>query len=77
MQIIGTDGLPGPSGGIRAVADHQWTATMVYPTGAAEALDLAKRILIDCASSVPRTVTVPTQVIDQANAASLYGKSQF
>ncbi len=77
VKIIGTDGLPGSSGGVRSVADGEWTATFVYPTGAAEALDLAKRILIDCASSVPRQVTVPTQLIDQSNAKSLYGKEQF
>ncbi len=77
MKIIGTDGLPGPSGGVRAVADGEWVATFVYPTGAAEALDLAKKILIDCASSVPRQVTVPTRVIDGSNAKEMYGKQQF
>ena len=77
VKIIGTDGLPGPSGGIRAVADGQWAATYTYPTGAAEALDLAKKILIDCATSVPRSVLVPTQRIDQSNAKALYGKEQF
>jgi ribose transport system substrate-binding protein len=76
VKIIGTDGLPGPSGGIRAVADGDWTATYVYPTGAAEALDLAKKILIDCASSVPRLVTVPTQRIDASNAKALYAKGE-
>jgi ribose transport system substrate-binding protein len=77
VKIIGTDGLPGPSGGIRAVADGQWAATYAYPTGAAQALELAKKILIDCATEVPRNVTVPTQRIDQNNAKSLFGKEQF
>ncbi len=77
VKIIGTDGLPGPSGGMRSVADGQWAATLTYPTGAAEALDLAKKILIDCATSVPRVVTVPTQLISQDNAKELYGKQQF
>jgi ribose transport system substrate-binding protein len=77
IKIIGTDGLPGPSGGIRSVADGQWAATFTYPTGAAEALDLAKKILIDCATEVPRSVIVPTQRIDQTNAKDLYGKEQF
>ena len=77
VRIIGTDGLPGPSGGIRSVADGQWAATYTYPTGAAEALDLAKRILIDCATQVPRNVVVPSQRIDSANAKDLYGKEQF
>ena len=77
VKIIGTDGLPGPSGGIRSVAEGQWAATFVYPTGAPQALELAKKILIGCASSVPRTVTVPTQLIDAANAKELYGKEKF
>jgi ribose transport system substrate-binding protein len=77
IKIIGTDGLPGPSGGIHAVAEGQWAATLVYPTGAAEALDLAKKILIDCASSVPRTVTVPTKLITAENAKEVYAKEQF
>ena len=50
VKIIGTDGLPGPSGGIRSVAEGQWAATFTYPTGAAQALELAKKILIDCAT---------------------------
>ncbi len=77
VKIIGTDGLPGPSGGIRSVAEGQWAATFTYPTGAAEALELAKKILIDCAKEVPRNVLVPTQRIDQTNAKDLYGKEQF
>ena len=74
VRIIGTDGLPGPSGGIRAVADGEWSATMVYPTGAAQAIDLAKRILLDCATSVPRLVTVATKLIDADNARAIYAK---
>lgn len=77
VKIIGTDGLPGPSGGIRSVADGQWAATFTYPTGAAEALETAKKILIDCATSVPRNVVVPSQRIDQTNAKTLYDKEQF
>lgn len=77
VKIIGTDGLPGPSGGMRSVADGQWAATFTYPTGAAEALELAKKILIDCATEVPRNVTVSTQRIDQTNAKDLYGKQAF
>jgi ribose transport system substrate-binding protein len=68
VKIIGTDGLPGPSGGVRYVAEGQWAATFVYPTGAAESLDLAKKILLDCAESVPATVTVPTTAITKENA---------
>ncbi len=77
IGIIGTDGLPGPAGGVQAVASGQWAATFTYPTGAAESLDLAKKILIDCAESVPDTVTVPTLAITKDNAADLDKKLKF
>jgi ribose transport system substrate-binding protein len=77
VKVIGTDGLPGQSGGMRSVAEGQWAATFVYPTGAEEALDLAKKILIDCASSVDPVVTVPTMAITADNAKDLYGKLKF
>lgn len=77
VKVIGTDGLPGPAGGISAVASGQWAATFTYPTGAKEALDLAKKILLDCASSVPDTVTVPTQAITQENAKELNETLKF
>jgi ribose transport system substrate-binding protein len=63
VQIVGTDGLPGPAGGASSVLTGQMSATFVYPTGVAAALDLAKKILVDCATSVPRTTVVPTQLI--------------
>ena len=71
IKIIGTDGLPGPAGGIRAVAQGQWAATFTYPTGAEEALALAKKILLECAEKVDAVVTVPTQAITKENAAGL------
>jgi ribose transport system substrate-binding protein len=73
IRVIGTDGLPGPAGGIAAVASGQWAATFTYPTGAAEALDLAKKILLECAETVPTTVTVPTLAITADNAKALNG----
>ena len=73
VKIIGTDGLPGPAGGIRAVAEGEWAATFTYPTGAKEAIDMAKSILLDCAASVPTTVTVDTTKITADNAKSLMG----
>ena len=73
ILIIGTDGLPGPAGGIRAVAEGEWAATFTYPTGATEAIDMAKSILLDCATEVPTTVTVDTTAITPENAKSLMG----
>src|SRR5271156_1616811 len=74
IKIIGTDGLPGPAGGIRAVAEGEWAATFTYPTGGPEAIEMAKAILIDCAEKVPTTVTVPTLAITPDNAKGLMGK---
>jgi ribose transport system substrate-binding protein len=74
IKIIGTDGLPGPAGGIRAVAEGEWAATFVYPTGADQAIDMAKSILLDCAATVPANVSVPTTAITPENAKSMMGK---
>ena len=74
IKIIGTDGLPGPAGGIRAVAAGEWAATFTYPTGAKEAIDTAKSILLDCATKVEPVVTVETTAITPENAKSLMEK---
>jgi ribose transport system substrate-binding protein len=73
IKIIGTDGLPGPAGGIRAVAEGEWAATFTYPTGAKEAIDMAKSILLDCATEVTPVVTVETTAITPDNAKSMMG----
>jgi ribose transport system substrate-binding protein len=73
IKILGTDGLPGPAGGIRAVAEGEWAATFTYPTGGPQAIEMAKAILLDCAESVPATVIVPTLAITPDNAKSLMG----
>jgi len=74
VKIIGTDGLPGPAGGIEAVAKGDWVATFTYPTGAKEAIEMAKSILLDCAASVDPVVTVATTAITADNAKQLMGK---
>src|ERR1700719_5167802 len=73
IQILGTDGLPGPAGGIRAVAEGEWAATFTYPTGGPQAIDMAKAILLDCAEKVDTVVTVPTMAITPENAKSMMG----
>ena len=45
------------------------TYPVTDPTGAEESLDLVKKILLDCAESIPTVVTVPTQAITKDNAA--------
>ena len=59
------------AGGIRAVAESDWSATFTYPTGAKEAIEMAKSILLDCATEVPTTVTVVTTAITPENAKSM------
>jgi ribose transport system substrate-binding protein len=71
VKILGTDGLPGPAGGIRAVAEGEWAATFTYPTGGPEAIEMAKSILLDCAEKVSTVVTVPTTAITPENAKQL------
>jgi ribose transport system substrate-binding protein len=73
VKILGTDGLPGPAGGIRAVAEGEWAATFTYPTGGPEAIEMAKSLLLDCAEKVPTVVTVPTTAITPENAKKMMG----
>jgi ribose transport system substrate-binding protein len=52
-------------------------ATFIYPTGAPEALDLAQKILLECAASVPDTVTASTLAIIRDNTGELDNKLMF
>jgi ribose transport system substrate-binding protein len=71
IKFTGIDGLPIPSGGIKAVEAGRLTATFVYPTGGKEAVDAAKKLLIDC-QQVPKKQTLPTQLITKDNAEAVY-----
>jgi ribose transport system substrate-binding protein len=71
LPITGIDGLPIESGGIKAVSAGRLSATLIYPTGGKEAVDAAKRILIDC-QQVPRTETLSTQLVTKENADQVY-----
>jgi ribose transport system substrate-binding protein len=71
LIFTGIDALPIPSGGIRAVEQGRLKATYVYPTGGREAIDLAKKILVDCAE-VPKTTTLETEQVTADNAAQVY-----
>ena len=61
MKFVGVDALPGPDGGRQAVADGKLAATFVYPTGGAQAVDLAAKIL--AGEKVPKHVTLDTERI--------------
>ena len=66
IKIIGVDGLNGPNGGIQLVKDGVLNATILYPTGGAEAIKIALKILN--AEVVPTNNILSTTVIDQFNA---------
>lgn len=74
IKFVGIDGLPIPSGGIKAVQAGRLSATFVYPTGGEEAVEAAKKILIDC-KQLPKIQTLPTQKVTKENAAEVYAKA--
>ena len=65
VNIIGVDGLYGPNGGIQYVKDDILLATILYPTGGAEAIDLAVKIFNG--EFVQKNNTLNTVVIDSVN----------
>ena len=46
MKFIGIDALPTPDGGIREVMAGRMSVTYVYPTGGADAIEAAYRLLV-------------------------------
>jgi ribose transport system substrate-binding protein len=74
IKFTGIDALPVPSGGIKAVEQGRLQATFQYATGGREAIDLAKKLLVDCVKDVPRTTTLGTMQITKDNAAEAYAK---
>ena len=73
MKIVGIDGLPIEAGGIKAVEAGRLAATFVYPTAGKEAIDTAKKLLLDC-QDVPKEQTLETQLVTKDNAAEVYAK---
>src|SRR5690625_1695275 len=71
MDFIGIDALPIPSGGIKSVEAGRLSATFVYPTGGAEAVNTAEQVLIECAD-VEKEITLETQLVTSENAAEVY-----
>ena len=53
IKFTGIDALPVPSGGIKAVEQGRLAATFQYATGGREAVELARKILVDCADGRP------------------------
>ena len=73
LEIIGIDALPIPAGGIKAVEEGRLSATFTYPTGGKEAVEAAKKLLIDCAE-LPKEQILETQRITEENAADVYSE---
>ncbi|MBP2324529.1 ribose transport system substrate-binding protein [Kibdelosporangium banguiense] len=74
LKFIGIDGLPIPSGGLKAVEAGRLSATLIYPTAGREAVESAKKILVDC-QQIPKTQTLQTQLITKANATEVYARA--
>jgi ribose transport system substrate-binding protein len=66
LKIIGIDGLPGPEGGAKAVADGKLDATFLYPNCGKEAIEAAVKILRK--EAVPRRLTLQTARVTKDNA---------
>jgi ribose transport system substrate-binding protein len=73
LLVVGVDGLPTPDGGLKSVAAGHLGVTYVYPTGGAQAIDWAVRIL-EKKEKPPRDVVLPTEEVTKANAAQLLKK---
>lgn len=69
VRIIGVDGLPGPGGGMKMVSDRIITATLLYPTGGEEAIQVAARILNK--EDVKKDNYLQTSVVDSTNVRLL------
>ncbi len=73
IKFIGIDGLNGPNGGVQLVKEGVLEGTILYPTGGAEAIKLALRIINK--EIVPKNNKLSTTLIDSLNADIM--SSQF
>jgi signal transduction histidine kinase/AraC-like DNA-binding protein len=64
-KIIGIDALSGPDAGIEFIENHQITASLLYPTGGEEAIQLALKILKR--ENFKKENILPTLVVDSTN----------
>ncbi len=73
IKFIGVDGLNTKDGGIQMVLDGKLNATLLYPTGGAEAIETA--IKIHNGVAVPKRIKLNTTIIDRMNAEIM--RNQF
>jgi signal transduction histidine kinase/DNA-binding response OmpR family regulator len=72
MLFVGIDGIPGTGRGIQAVEDGILDASILYPTGGAEAIRLSLSVLINL--PYKKENTLETIVIDHTNAQILHNQ---
>ena len=65
IRFIGIDALPHE--GVKYVREGILTATFQYPTGGAEAIETALKVVRD--EKVPKTITLGTRLFDASNVA--------
>lgn len=73
MLFVGIDALPTSDGGIKSVIEGRMGATYVYPTGGAEAIEWAVKILEEKAQP-PKSIVLETEEVLKTNAEELYTK---
>jgi ribose transport system substrate-binding protein len=72
MIFVGVDGLGGPAGGIKKVADGILAATFVYPLCVDKTVEIALQMLRNPSFHPAREYTVAPQLVTPQNAAELY-----
>lgn len=73
ILFIGIDALPTSTGGIKSVLDGRIGVTYVYPTGGAQAVEWAVKILEQKATP-PKDIILETEEVTHTNAAELLNK---
>lgn len=73
IMYVGFDGLPTPDGGLRSVIDGRINMTQVYPTGGAEAIQNAYKLLVE-GKELEKNLTLEAEVVTPENAQELLEK---
>ena len=65
IMLVGVDGLPNPGGGIELVEKGILSATIIYPTGGKEAIQIASKILHG--EAFDKINLLPNTLVDKSN----------
>ena len=74
VKIIGVDALPGSGAGMEFISDKILTASLLYPTGGAESIRNAVKILNR--QSLPKQTILQTLVVDSTNVQMMKLQSE-